>query len=31
MVNTKKENIPQLFDKLFKTLSGSLYIFLNHR
>lgn len=26
MVNTKKENIPQLFDKLFKTLSGSRFI-----
>lgn len=26
MVNTKKENIPQLFDRLFKTLSGSRFI-----
>jgi hypothetical protein len=26
MVNTKKENIPQLFDKLFKILSGSRFI-----
>jgi hypothetical protein len=26
MVNTKKENIPQLFDKLFKTFSGSRFI-----
>ncbi|NBW58641.1 DUF1788 domain-containing protein, partial [bacterium] len=26
MVSTKKENIPQLFDKLFKTLSGSRFI-----
>ena len=26
MVNTRKENIPQLFDKLFKTLSGSRFI-----
>lgn len=26
MVNSKKENIPQLFDRLFKTLSGSRFI-----
>jgi hypothetical protein len=26
MANSKKENIPQLFDKLFKTLSGSRFV-----